>query len=84
MQEPIISTAKAQRARDRERFRALPIGAEFDFIDDARRHEASFLDRCRKISSRRYQSIASGWIYRVRTIYARVFHIASPGEASEG
>lgn len=68
------------------RFRDLPIGASFDFVDDSRPGYNSFFNRVVKITSRRYVDAAkysprgTAWrdMYVVGSINARVFHVELP------
>ena len=52
-------------------FKELKVGQWFDFITPT---GTSFYGRCRKLSTRRYES--DGHIYRVGTIHAEVYHVA--------
>ena len=55
------------------RFRDLPIGATFDWIDDNAPF-TSFYDPCEKISTRRYRSLRTGLVMAVGTINVIVHH----------
>lgn len=56
-------------------FRQLEVGQVFDWINPDRPHENSFFEQCRKISSRRYEGLSNGRIYKVGTVEARVFNV---------
>ncbi len=59
------------------KFRQLPIGAEFDWIDESAPSRNSFFWRCRKVSARHYETISQNVVrFAVGTINAKVFHVS--------
>ena len=56
-------------------FKDLAIGQKFDWIDPTSIRN-SFFDRCEKISARQYRGVASGTVYKVGSVNAKVFHVA--------
>lgn len=55
-------------------FKDLSEQQEFDFIRPDS-HLNSFFDRCVKVSPRQYQSLRTGMIFTVGSIYADVYHV---------
>lgn len=60
-----------------KRFRELPIGASFDWINDANPMFNSFYLRCVKTSERTYVD-ETGLRHRVGSIHANVYHVEMP------
>ena len=54
-------------------FKDLSAGQTFDFVGDRRFN--SFFDPCRKLSTRKYVSLATGREYQVGSVRAEVFHV---------
>ena len=60
-------------------FKSLPVGASFDFIDDANPSFNSFYSRCVKVSPRCYRASLNTFdapvTLRVGSINAAVYHV---------
>lgn len=56
-------------------FKSLPIGAKFDFVDEARPTLNSFYDRCVKRSARGYMSLRTGLKANVGKVTVEVYHV---------
>jgi hypothetical protein len=65
------------------RFKDLPRGATFDFVDDARPSMNSFYHRCRKIGGRRYEwthpLTKRRLVSSVGSLYVVVYHVDEKG-----
>lgn len=57
------------------KFNDLPIGAKFDFIDEAHPTWNSFYDRCVKRTKRTYSSLRTGLKITVGTVQCAVYHV---------
>lgn len=56
------------------KFKDLQIKQTFDFVHPDPMY-ITFSDRCRKISARKYQSLDTGFVFRVGSIYCEVYHV---------
>jgi hypothetical protein len=60
---------------DIHKFRDVPVGATFDWINEERPSYNSFYDRCTKTGPRTYS--AGPIKYQVGSINTRVFHVVT-------
>ncbi len=56
------------------KFRDLEIGQAFDWINPNGQARNSFFEQCRKISTRKYEGLTNGHVYKVGSINAEVFN----------
>jgi hypothetical protein len=70
---------QAQDTLQTMRFRDLPLGATFDFLNDSQPMFNSFYDRCQKTSARTYVSVELNpkydGRYQIGSINCQVYHV---------